>query len=97
MTINKIESRVVNVLRKTNNPEYMKLFTNKESAFSRVRFQKMTFPDLTTFLIANKGTSLSLESLEFFNQMGEIDNAISKQGLSKQRKYIEKVTLLLQK
>jgi len=89
LTINKIESRVVNVLRKTNNPEYMKLFINKQGAFSRVHVQKMTFPDLTTFLIANKGTSLSLESLEFFNQMGEIDNAISKQGLSKQRKYIE--------
>lgn len=30
-----------------------------------------------------------LYHLKVFNQMGEIDNAISKQGLSKQRKYIK--------
>lgn len=62
VTISKIENRVVNILKNTSNPEYMKLFINNEKAFSRLYAQKMTFPDLTTFLIANKGTSLSLES-----------------------------------
>lgn len=84
-----VNERVLSVLNKYNDKENQKKYITKEGAFSRLEAQKMTFEDMTMFMLANTGKSLSLEILEYFNETGNIENTITKQALSKQRKYID--------
>lgn len=84
----KVNERVLNVLNKYNNKEMQKNYLTKETAFSREETQKMTFEDMTMFVLANTGKSLSLEILKYFNDTSNIENTITKQAVSKQRQYI---------
>ena len=49
----------------------------------------MTFEDMTMFVLANTGKSLSLEILKYFNDTSNIENTITKQAVSKQRQFIK--------
>lgn len=84
-----VNQRVLSVLKKYNDKEIQKKYITKDGAFSRLEAQKMTFEDMTMFMLANTGKSLSLELLEYFNETSNIENTITKQALSKQRKYID--------
>lgn len=84
----RVNQRVLTVLKKYNEKEIQKQYITKIGAFSRLEAQKMTFEDMTMFMLANTGKTLSLEILEYFNETGNIENTITKQALSKQRKYI---------
>ena len=84
-----VNQRVLSILRKYNDKEIQKQYITKQGAFSRLEAQKMTFQDMTMFMLANTGKSLSLELFEYFNETNNIENTITKQALSKQRKYID--------
>ncbi len=85
----KVNERVLKVLNKYNNKETQKNYLTKETAFSREETQKMTFEDMTMFVLANTGKSLSLEILKYFNDTSNIENTITKQAVSKQRQFIK--------
>lgn len=85
----KVNKRVLNVLNKYSNKEMQKKYLTKETAFSREETQKMTFEDMTMFVLANTGKSLSLEILKYFNDTSNIENTITKQAVSKQRQFIK--------
>ncbi len=78
----KVKERVLN---NYNKKETQKNYLTKETAFSRKEAQKMTFEDMTIFMLANTGKSLSLEILKYFNDTSNIENTITKQAVSKQR------------
>lgn len=84
-----VNERVLNVLSNYNKKETYKSYLTKETAFSREEAQKMTFEDMTMFMLANTGKSLSLEILKYFNDTSNIENTITKQAVSKQRQLID--------
>lgn len=88
MTSN-IEKRVLGVLENTKTREYQKEFQTKQTAFSREAAQKMKFDEMILFFLLDTGKSLSLELLEFFNNLPETRETISKQAFSKQRQFID--------
>lgn len=85
----KVNERVLNVLRNYNQKEIQKNYITKKTAFSRTEAQKMSFEDMTMFMLANTGKSLSLEILKYFNDTSNIENTITKQAVSKQRQFID--------
>lgn len=84
-----VNERVLNVLSNYNKKETHKNYLTKETAFSREEAQKMTFEDMTMFMLANTGKSLTLEILKYFNDTSNIENTITKQAVSKQRQLID--------
>lgn len=89
MPASKIELRVLSVLKSISERDYQKQFQTNDSAFSRCSAQKMSFEEASLFMIANSGKSLSLELLEFFNDIPDVRETISKQAFSKQRQLIK--------
>lgn len=87
--IKEVNERVLKVLKIYNEKETYKNYLTKKTAFSREGTQKMTFEDMTMFMLSNTGKSLSLEILKYFNDTCNIENTITKQAVSKQRKYID--------
>lgn len=87
--IREVNERVLTVLKQYNEKEKYKEYLTKKTAFSREEAQKMTFEDMTMFMLSNTGKSLSLEILKYFNDTCNIENTITKQAVSKQRKYID--------
>jgi len=87
--INKVEQRVTNVLSNLKNREYQKRFLTKNTAFSRTSKQKMNFEEMTLFFLMDTGKSLSIELLNFFNELPNARETITKQAFSKQRQYID--------
>lgn len=85
----KVNERVLNVLNSYNKKEIQKDYLTKKIGFSRKEAQKMTFEDMTMFMLANTGKSLSLEILKYFNDTSNIENTITKQAVSKQRQNID--------
>lgn len=85
----KVNERVLNVLNSYNKKEIQKDYLTKKTGFSRKEAQKMTFEDMTMFMLANTGKSLSLEILKYFNDTSNIENTITKQAVSKQRQNID--------
>jgi len=87
--INIVEQRVTNVLSNLKNREYQKKFLTKNTAFSRTSKQKMSFEEMTLFFLMDTGKSLSIELLNFFNELPKARETITKQAFSKQRQHID--------
>jgi hypothetical protein len=87
--INTIEQRVTNVLCNLKKREYQKKFLTKNTAFSRTSKQKMNFEEMTLFFLMDTGKSLSIELLNFFNELPQTRETITKQAFSKQRQFID--------
>ena len=86
--ISKIEQRVTKILEMLGEREYQEGFLTKATAFSRESRQKMSFDEMTLFLLMDTGKSLSIELLDFFNKLPGTREIISKQAFSKQRQFI---------
>ena len=86
---NNVDERVLKVLNEASDKEFQKKYLIKESAYSREAGQKMTFEDMTMFVLSNTGKTLSLEILKYFNDTNNVENTITKQAVSKQRKNIK--------
>ena len=76
------------VLKQYNKKEKYKEYLTKKTAFSREEAQKMAFEDMTIFMLSNTGKNVSIEILKYFNDICNIENTITKQAVSKQRKYM---------
>ena len=87
--IGKVTKRILDVLENTKDREYQKQFQTKPLAFSRQARQKITFDEMILYHLVDTGKSLSLELLEFFNDLPGTRETISKQAFSKQRLNIE--------
>jgi len=85
----KVENRIKEILNETSKRDYQIQYLTKPSAFSRDSTQKMSFEEMTVFVMTNSGKTLSLEVLDFFSKYNKIEDIISKQALSEQRKYID--------
>lgn len=81
--IKEVNERVLKVLKNYNEKEKYKEYLIKKTAFSREKAQKMTFENMTMFMLSNTGKSLSLEILKYFNDTCNIENTITKQAVSK--------------
>jgi hypothetical protein len=87
--LGRVAKRVLDVLENTKDREYQKQFQTKPLAFSRQARQKITFDEMVLYHLVDTGKSLSLELLEFFNDLPGTRETISKQAFSKQRLNIE--------
>ena len=87
--IGTVAKRVLDVLKNTKDREYQKQFQTKPLAFSRPTRQKIAFDEMILYHLVDTGKSLSLELLEFFNDLPGTRETISKQAFSKQRLNIE--------
>jgi IS4 transposase len=89
MATTNVRSRVLKVLGQMEEESFRKEYLVKDSAFSREKSQRMDFEDISMFIMANQGKTLSLEILDYFNVTGNIGNTVTKQALSKQRSNIK--------
>ena len=89
MPLSKLETRLLSALLPLKGREYQKHFQTKESAYSRTSIQKMSFEESALFMVANSGKSLSIELLDFFNNLPGTRETVTKQAFSKQRKFIK--------
>ena len=89
MPASKVEMRFLRTLSALKERVYQQQFQTKESAYSRTSIQKMSFEEAALFMVANSGKSLSIELLNFFNDLPGARETISKQAFSKQRQYIK--------
>jgi hypothetical protein len=87
--INNVDKRVLAVLKAASDKEFQEKYLIKEGAYSREGSQRMTFEDMTMFVLSNTGKTLSLEILKYFNDTNNVENTITKQAVSKQRKNIK--------
>jgi hypothetical protein len=87
--ISKVEQRVLSTLSSLRDREYQEEFLIKPTAFSRESRQKMSFDEMALFLLMNTGKSLSIELLQFFNELPETRETITKQAFSKQRMFMD--------
>jgi hypothetical protein len=86
--INNVDKRVFTVLKTASDKEFQEKYLIKAGAYSREGSQRMTFEDMTMFVLSNTGKTLSLEILKYFNDTNNVENTITKQAVSKQRKNI---------
>ena len=89
MPASKVEMRFLNTLSALRDRGYQQQFQAKESAYSRMSIQKMSFEESALFMVGNSGKSLSIELLEFFNNLPDVRETVTKQAFSKQRKNIK--------
>ena len=89
MAASKVERRFMSTVSVLKEREYQQQFQTKESAYSRTSIQKMSFEESTLFMVANSGKSLSIELLNFFNNLPGVRETVTKQAFSKQRKNIK--------
>jgi hypothetical protein len=90
----KYHERAVEILKKLKEEEFAKSVLLKESAFTRK--PNMTFEEMVKFMLQDKKKSLSAELIDYYNKIGELEKAITKQAYSEQRQHIsyEVFTLL---
>jgi len=84
-----VDKRVLEVLRKASDKEFQKKYLTNPNAYSREGSQRMTFEDMTMFVLSNTGKTLSAEVLKYFERTGKIENTITKQAVSKQKQHIK--------
>ena len=89
MPASKVEMRFLNTLSALRERGYQQQFQTKESAYSRTSIQKMSFEEAALFMVGNSDKSLSIELLDFFNNLPGARETVTKQAFSKQRKYIK--------
>jgi len=86
--------RMVGVLKKITEEEFIKSVLLKDSAFSRD--PHMTFEEMLKFMLQDKKKSLSNELINYYTEIDKIEKTITKQAYSEQRQHIsyEAFTLL---